>query len=78
MNAIIEKQSQGHENSYMLYLDAEKCFDKLWSKDGLIKMQRIGYNKNDITMLYEISKTTDIVVDTTIGNTESIEIKRSG
>ena len=38
-------------------------------------MERIGYNKNDIKMLYEISKTTKIVVDTATENIESIEIK---
>ena len=37
-------------------------------------MERIGYNKSDIKMLYEINKTTEIVIVTAIGNTESIEI----
>ena len=37
-------------------------------------MERIGYNKNDINMLYKINKTTEIVADTAIWNTESIEI----
>ena len=37
-------------------------------------MERIGYNKNDIKMLYKINKTTEIFVDTAIGNKESIEI----
>ena len=57
-----------------MYVDAEKCFDKLWLKDSLIEMERIRYNKSDIKMLYEINKTTEIVVDTANGNTESIEI----
>ena len=74
MNAIIEKQRQDNKNTYILYADAEKCFEKLWLKDSLIKMERTGYNKSDIKMLYEINKTTEIVVDTAIGNTESIEI----
>ena len=74
MNAIIEKQRQDNKNTYILYADAEKCFDKLWLKDSLIEMERIGYNKSDIKMLCEINKTTEIVADTAIGNTESIEI----
>ena len=60
-----------------MYADAEKCFDKLWLKDSLIEMERIGYNKNDIKMLYEISKTTEIAVDTAVENTEEIEIKET-
>ena len=35
-------------------------------------MERIRYNKNDIKVLYKINKTTEIVLDTAIGNTESI------
>ena len=74
INAIIKKQRQDNKNTYILYADAEKCFDKLWLKDSLIEMERIGYNKSDIKMLYEINKTTEIIVDTAIGNTENIEI----
>ena len=47
MSAIIEKQRQDHNNTYILYEDAEKCFDKLWWINNLIEMERIGYNKND-------------------------------
>ena len=72
MNAIIKKQRQDNKNTQIFYGDAEKFFDKLWLKDSLIEMERTGYNKSD--MLYEINKTTEIVVDTAIGNTESIEM----
>ena len=72
LNAIKEKQD--NKNTYIFYADAEKYFNKLWLKDSLIEMERIGHNKSDIKMLYEINKTTEIVVDTAIGNTKSIEI----
>ena len=74
INAIIKKQRQDNKNTYILYADAEKCFGKLWFEDSLIEKERIGYNKSDIKMLYEINKTTEIIVDTAIGNTENIEI----
>ena len=54
--------------------DAEKCFDKLWLKDCLIEMEEIEYNRNDIKMLYEMNKKTEIVIGTK-GQTESITIK---
>ena len=56
-----------------LYADAERCFDIFWLKDSLVEIKRIGYNINDIKMLYKINKTTAIVIDTTIRNTEIIE-----
>ena len=37
-------------------------------------MEEIGYNKTDIKVVYEINKTTEIVVDTAIGKTVCIEI----
>ena len=37
-------------------------------------MERKRYDKNDIKMLYEINKTIEIVLDTAIGNTESMKI----
>ena len=69
MNTIIERQRQDNKNTYILYADVEKCLDKLWLKDSLIEMERIGYSKNDIKILYEINKTTEIVVHAAIGNT---------
>ena len=73
-NAIIEKKRQSHKNTYLFFADAE-CFDKLWLKDCLIDMEEIGYNRNDIKILYEMNKKAEIIVDTTVGQTESISIK---
>ena len=73
-NAIIEKKRQSHKNTYLFFADAE-CFDKLWLKDCLIDMEEIGYSRNDIKILYEMKKKAEIIVDTTVGQTESISIK---
>ena len=56
-----------------MYADAEKCFYKLLLKDSLIEMARIRYSKHDIKMVYEINKTTEIVVDTATANTKSMQ-----
>ena len=77
INAIIEKQRQSHKNTYLLFADAEKYFDKLWLKDCLIDMEKIGYNRNDIKTLYEMNKKAEIIVDTTVDQTESISIKET-
>ena len=57
-----------------MYAVVEKCFHKLWLKDSLIELERMGYNKSDIKMPSETNKNTEIIVDTAIWNTESIEI----
>ena len=71
MNAIVEKIHK-HKNTYIFYVDAEKCFDKLWLKDSLKEMERIKYNKDDTEILYEIHKTAEINVDSATGNAESM------
>ena len=55
MNAIIEKQRQNHKSTYILFADAEICCEKVWLKDSLKEVERIGYNKSDIKMIYEIN-----------------------
>ena len=56
INAIIEKQRQSQKDTYLFFADAEKCCDKLWLTDCLIDMEEIGYNRNDIKILYEKNK----------------------
>ena len=51
INLIIEKQRQDNKDTYILYADAEKYFDKLWLKDSLKEMERIGYDNSDIKIL---------------------------
>ena len=48
-------------------MQIQECFDKLWLNDSFIEMERIGCNQNYIKMLYEMNKTTEIVVDTAVG-----------
>ena len=39
INTIIEKQRKGHKNTYLVFADAEKCFDKLCLNVCLIEME---------------------------------------
>ena len=40
-------------------------------------MEEIGYNRNDIKMLYKMDKKSEIIVDTKVGQTERINIKET-
>ena len=59
------------------FADAEKCFDKLRLKDCLIEMEQKGQNSNNIKILNKMSKKAEIIVDTTVDQTESISIKET-
>ena len=41
VSSIIEKTRQ-KQNTYLMYADAVKCFDKLWLKECLIEMKELG------------------------------------
>ena len=45
LNAIIEKQRSEKKPTYILFADAEKCFDKLWLEDGLLELHRLGWSE---------------------------------
>ena len=75
LNSIIENQRQYKNKTYILFVDAKKCFDKLWLKDCLIEMYNLGYSPGTIRSLYEINKTSNIVVDTPVGKTSSITVE---
>ena len=38
-------------------------------------MEELGYNRNDIKILYKMNKKAEIIVDTTVSQTESISVK---
>ena len=59
----------------MFFADAVKCFDKLWLKDCLLEMYKLGYDPNTLKILYEMNKETDIIIRTPVGNTNNIQIK---
>ena len=46
-------------------------FDKLWLKDCLIETYNLGYSPGMIRSLYEINKTSNIAVDTSVEKTSS-------
>ena len=64
MNTIIENQRAQKLNTYIFFADAVKCFDKLWLKDCLLEMYKLGYDPNTLKILYEMNKETDIIIRT--------------
>ena len=75
MKTIIENQRAQNQNTYMLFADAAKCFDKLWLKDSLLEMHNLGYDPNTLNLLYKMCKETDIIIRASVGNTKNIQVK---
>ena len=78
--AIEYNQYVGQETN-LIFLDAEKCFDKLWLKDCLIELWMKGMPPEEIVILYEMNKCAEIMIETPIGKTDRFtvgEIVRQG
>ena len=62
---------------YFFFADDIKCFDteRLWLKDCLIETHYLGYSPGIIRSLYEINKTSNIVVDTPVGKPPSMTVE---
>ena len=39
-------------------------------------MEEIGYNRNDIKILYKMNKKAEIILDTRVSQTESMNVKQ--
>ena len=72
LNSIIENQKQNKNKTFLFFAVAKKCFQKLWLKHFLAGMHYLGYIPGTIRSLYEINKTSNIVVDTPVGKKLSI------
>ena len=75
MNTIKENQRAQKLSTNMFFADAVKCFNKLWSKDCLLEMYNLGYDRNTLKILYEMIKETIIIIRTPVGNTDNIQVK---
>ena len=66
LNSIIENQRQNKN---------KKWFDKLWLKDCLIEMYYLGYSPGTIRGLYQINKTSNIVLGTPLGKISRLAVE---
>ena len=74
LNAIIEKQRSEKKPTYILFADAEKCFDKLRLEDGLLELHRLGWSEKDVMMYFRLNHMANITVKTPMGDTEDFTI----
>ena len=71
---IINTNRKLNKNTYLIFADAVKCFDKLWLKDTLVDLNEAGMREREVNMIYLLNKKAKIVIDTPVGLTNEIEI----
>ena len=75
LNSVRKNRRQKKNETYLLFAEAKKCFDKLWLNDSLIEMYWPGYSPGTIRNLYKINNTSNTVVETSVGKTSSITVE---
>jgi hypothetical protein len=58
----------------MVFIDMQKCFDKLWLEDGLIEMWKNGTDVNDAVVLKKMNERSAVTIRTPVGETNPINL----
>ena len=75
MMSVIDKNRELNKSTYVLFADAEKCFDRLWLEDCLVDLTENGMREKEADILHKLKGRAEMVVKTPVGETESFEIK---
>ena len=68
--SVLEQNNYLKRHTYLVFTDAEKCFDKLWLKDCIYELWRCGTDVRDCCMIKRLNTHAEVVVKTPVGNTE--------
>ena len=74
LSEVIRRNRKMKIKTYIVFGDAVKCFDKLWLKDALVELYKAGCTPEDVVMIHEMNKETEIVISTPVGKTEKVKI----
>ena len=59
-------------DTYLVFIDMTKCFDKLWLEDGVLELWRAGLDATDARIILEMNRKARAVIETPVGKTEEI------
>ena len=66
-----------NKETFLLFIDMEKCFDKLWLESGISELWRSGMNSHDANIIYLMNKNAKIVVETPVGETKEFNVRNT-
>lgn len=74
---IIQRNKYLGKPTYLVFIDMEKCFDKLWLESGILELWKSGMSVVDANTIYEMNKRASITIDTPIGKTNIITVENT-
>ena len=74
MRSVIDNNRRLNRFFFCYFADAYKCYEILCLKDCLVELWRAGMTERDVYMSYEMNKESNIVIETSVGMTDSIAV----
>ena len=74
--ALIEENRRRGEATWFVFVDAVKCFDKLWLEDCLVNLSSAGIREKEVEIIGLLNKNARITVETPSGKTNELQIKK--
>ena len=72
--AIMQRNQYLKKPTYVVFIDLEKCFDKLWLDDGIAELWKSGMPSREVKLISEMNKSSKVIVETPVGDTECFEL----
>ena len=60
---------------YIFFVDAVKCFDKLWLLNYIRELKKLRYNKSDLEVLCKLNETMQVKIKIPYGDTKNIKVR---
>ena len=71
---MIHRNKYLNKSTYLICIDMEKCFDKLWLESGVIELWKSGMNVVDANTLLNMNRKADVIVDSPVGKTNMFTV----
>ncbi len=73
--SIIKRNKYLCQDTYLVFIDMEKCFDKIWLEDGIIELWKEGTDVKDAVVIKKMNEVSVATIRTPVGETKAIELK---
>ena len=74
LQAIIDDNKNHRKDTYSLFTDTEKCFDRLWLNDACNELNKIGLPEKEVELLRKMNSKAIATIDNQVGYTNEITL----
>ena len=76
VQAVINEAHDSKLEIDIIFTDIKQCFDSIWLEEATNDLYNSGITSRNINLLYEGNKKTRMCVETSIGRSERVELRR--